>query len=251
MSTFPARFTRRAVRAIALAMVATVAAGAQGATPDAILARYAKAVDPQGKLATVEGFTSTATMEMQGMAMTMKSVQRRPDHVVITMSMPGLGELKQGYDGSVAWAMDPMQGPRILSDVEAKQLRDGADFKVMVRDKSTYEKAEAAGEAQVDGEATDCVRITWKSSRVTTECFSRQTGLLLESRSMTQTPQGDMETVTRMYDYKAVDGIMMAHRLVNQVAGMTQNITMSEMTSGAMPAEAFELPAEIKALKKP
>lgn len=254
MSTTQQRLTghaRLAMRALALAALATTVAGAQGSTPDGILARYVKAVDPQGKLATIEGFRSTATMEMQGMTMSMTSVQRRPDHVVITMSMPGLGEMKQGYDGTTAWAMDPMQGPRLLPEAEAKLLRDGADFKVMARDRSTYETAEAAGETQVDGEAADCVKITWKSARVTTECFSRQTGLLLETRATAQTPQGDMETVMRMYDYKSVDGILMPHRLVNQAMGMSQTITMSETATGKMPAEAFELPAEIKALKKP
>lgn len=252
--TAPVMHAARALLLAALAVtLAAPVAGAQGASPESILKRYTKAVDPEGKLATLEGFSSTMTVEMpaQGMSMTMKNVQRRPNHLVSTMTMTGVGELRQGFDGTTAWAVDPMQGPRILSEAEAQQLRDGADFKVMARDPSTYEKAEAAGEAQVDGELADCIKITWKSTRVTTECFARSSGLLVETRTTSQTPQGEVAAVTRMYDYKPVGGILMAHRMVNQMMGMTQNITLSEATTGKMPAEAFELPPEIKALKKP
>lgn len=253
MSMSITRLTGRASRALMLVAAVTAVAGAQAASPDAIMQRYAKAIDPQGKVATIAGLTSTATVDMpaQGMTMTVKSMQRRPDHVVTTLTIPGLGEMRTGYDGETAWALDPMQGPRLLAGAEAQQLRDQASFAVMVRDRSSYDKAESAGETQVDGETADCVKVTWKGGRVSTDCYSRSSGLLLESRSTTSTPQGEIEAVTRLYDYKAVDGILMPHRIVNQAMGMVQNITMSETRFGAMPAEAFELPAEIKALKKP
>jgi hypothetical protein len=247
------RLAGRLARATTLLALTAVVAGAQGASPEAILQRYAKAVDPQNKLATIEGFRTVATMDMpaQGMSMKMTSHQRRPDLVSVSMEMPGLGSLRQGFDGTTAWAIDPMGGPRILGDVETKQLKDGADFKMMQRDPSTYVKAEAAGEATVEGEATDCVKITWKSERITTECFSRQTGLLLESRTKATTPQGEVETVTKLYDYKPVGGVLMPHRMVNNIMGMTQNITLTETSAGAIPDSVFALPAEIKALKKP
>lgn len=241
----------RALRAFVLVAVAATLAGAQ--SPEAILQRYAKAVDPDNKLASIQGFRTVATMDMpaQGMSMKMTSMQRRPDQIAVTMEMPGLGSMRSGFDGTTAWSIDPMSGARILGEEETKQLKDNADFKMMARDPSTYVKAEMAGETQVDGEATDCVKITWKSDRVTTECFSRANGLLLEARTKTATPQGELETVTRMYDYKSVGGIMMPHRMVNTIMGMTQNITLTETAAGPMPDSAFVLPPEIKALKKP
>ena len=144
-----------------------------------------------------------------------------------------------------------MGGPRILSDAETKQLKDGADFRFMARDPALFAKLEMAGEAQVNGEVTDCAKLTWKSERVTTECYSRSTGLLLESRSKNVTPQGEIEATTRMHDYKAVGGVLMAHRMVNDMMGMQQTITFTEAAVGPMSASHFELPAEIKALKKP
>jgi hypothetical protein len=246
----------RAACALALASMLVPASGAlaQGRSPEAILKRYAQSIDPEGKLNTLEGFRTVATMDMpaQGVSMKITSVQRRPDHIAISMTVPGLGEMRQGYDGANAWSMDPMQGPRLLSDAEKTQLTDGADFKAMQRDPSLITKAEAAGEATVNGEATDCVAITWKSARVTTECFSRASGLLLEMRAKTTTPQGEIEAVTRMSDYKPVGGVLMAHRIAIDAMGMQQSITFTETAAGPQPAAAFEPPAEVKALiKKP
>jgi hypothetical protein len=248
----------RATCALALALAAmflpATGAQAQGRSPEEILKRYTQAIDPQGKLNTLEGFRTVATMDMpaQGVSMKITSVQRRPDHIAVSMTIPGLGEMKQGYDGTNAWSVDPMQGPRLLSDAEKTQLTDGADFKAMQRDPSLITKTEAAGEATVNGEATDCVAITWKSARVTTECFSRTSGLLLEMRAKSSTPQGEIETVTRMSDYKPVGGVLMAHKIAIEAMGMQQSITFTETEAGPMPASAFEPPAEVKALiKKP
>jgi hypothetical protein len=86
---------------------------------------------------------------------------------------------------------------------------------------------------------------------VTTECYSRASGLLLQSSSKQSSPQGEIDVVTTYHDYKSVDGIVFAHRILNSFMGAQQVITITEATMGAVDASKFELPAEIKALKKP
>lgn len=245
---------RTAVRTLALTALTAAVAGAQGRSPEEILARYTKAIDPQGKIATVEGVKTVATMEMPAAGMNAKvtAYQRRPNQMVSVIELAGLGEMKQGYDGTTAWSVNPMQGPRILTAEEAKELIDGADFKAMGRDASLFSSVEAAGEATVEGEATDCIKLTWKNtSRVTTECFSRASGLLLEMRATQVSPQGEISVTSRYYDYKDVGGLVMAHRVENSLMGMQQTIKLSEVVVGPVEASVFELPAEIKALKKP
>jgi len=185
------------------------------------------------------------------MSATVSGVQRRPNQVVMTITVPGLGEMKQGFDGTTAWASDPMSGPRLMTDAESKQIKDGSDMAAMGRSPALFAKIEPAGETTVDGDVADCIKLTWKSERVTTECFSRTTALMIESRAKSVTPQGEIETVSRMYDYKPVGGVLMPHRIENQMMGMTQKIVITEMEAGPVDPKLFELPPEIKALKKP
>lgn len=247
------RSTRTALMLGALVAGYAGVAGAQTRSPQEILTRYGKTVDPEGKTATAAGFTSTATMEMPaaGMSATVTSAQRKPNQMSVTINIAGLGEMRQGYDGTTAWSVDPMQGPRLLSAEEARELVDGSDFRAMTRDPAIFSAMEAAPEVTVDGEPTDCVKLTWTSGRVTTECYSRASGLLLQSNTKQSSPQGEIDVVTTYHDYKAVDGVVMAHRVLNSFMGVQQVITVTGASIGAVDDSRFELPAEIKALKKP
>ncbi len=220
---------------------------------EAILARHAKAVDPEGKLASIEGMKMTATMEMPAMGMkaSLVGIQRRPNQSFVTITLPGLGEMKQGYDGAVAWASDPMQGPRLMGGLEAATMLDGADMDAFTRPARLFASSEVVGEGEVDGEKCVKVKHTWKSSRVTTDCYSLTTGHVIESVGKQASPQGELEAVTRFSDFRADNGIVTARKAVVNVMGMQQILTTEAVEFGPQPQGAIEPPAEVKALKKP
>lgn len=245
--------TRPSVRFafLATALLALSAGSLAAQDPAAVLARYREAIDPQGLIPGIQGMKSTLTMEVpsMGVSATITAVQRRPNQMAMTIVIPGLGEMKQGYDGTTAWASDPMQGPRLVTGQEAAALIDGADMNSMTRSPDQFTKMEAAGEGDVDGEKTVCVKLTWKSARETTECYSVTSGLLLETRAKTVTQMGEVEAISRLSDYRSVGGIMVPHKMTQSAMGMQQIMTTNSVEFGPQPATLFELPAEIKALK--
>lgn len=237
----------------ALVAVAIAACTLQAQSPQEILDRYSKTVDPQGNIATIPGFRSEGTFEMAaaGINATFTSLQRRPNQMTMTIVIGGLGEMKQGSDGSTVWSSDPMQGPRILTGNEAAAFNDGADFRAMARPADLFSAMELAGEADIDGEKCLKVKLTWKSERITTECYSVKTGLLLETSGTQATPQGEVTTSGRLSDYRSIGGILMPHRVVNSMMGFQQVLTITKAEVLDQDPTLFELPAEIKALKKP
>lgn len=246
------RVARVFVAAILTTLATTVAAAAQAASPEAILTRYARTIDPDHRLASLQGLRMVSEMEFPGMGTaTMTTLQGRPDKMLITTMLPGLGEIKQGFDGTTAWSNDPMSGPRILSDAEATQLRDGANFDAIGRALDLFSTMEPAGEVTVGGEVADCLKLTWKTKRVTTECYSRSSGLLVETRVTGVTAQGEVEAVSHPSDYREVGGVKLPHRIEQNIAGTSMVITIKEAQAGPVDADLLELPAEIKALKKP
>ena len=238
--------------ALALLLVGAQTLSAQATVAD-VMARYAKAIDPQGKIASVQGMKSLATMEMPAMGMTASvvAVQRSPNQTAITINLPGLGEMRQGFDGTTAWASDPMQGPRIMTGLEASAMIDGAEFRAMTRPADLFTSSELVGEVELEGEK--CVRIkhTWKSGRVTTDCYSSASGLLIETLAKQSSPQGEVETVQRLSDYRSVGGIMIPHKAVVSLMGMQQIVTTSSVEFGEQAATLVAPPAEVLALKKP
>lgn len=220
-------------------------------SPADILAKYRQAIDPQGIIPSIQGMKSTLTMEVPsaGMTATISAVQRRPNQMVLVVDIPGLGQMRQGYDGTTAWATDPMQGPRLVTGMEAAALIDGANMNAMSRSPDQFNKIEAAGEGDVEGEKTVCLKLTWKSERETTECFSVASGLLLETRAKSMTQMGEVEAISRVSDYRSVNGVMVPHKMTQSMMGMQQIMTTTSVEFGPQPATLFELPAEIRALK--
>lgn len=241
---------RKSFVTLALLLVAGTA-GAQ--TPAEIVANHSKAVDPQGVAAKIPGIKTTANFEIpaMGMSASLIAIQRAPNQMSVTVGLPGIGEMKQGFDGTTAWASDPMQGTRLMAGTEAAAMSDGADFRTMSRPADLFTAMELAGEGEVDGQKCIKVKHTWKSGRVTTDCYSTSTWLILETVATQTGPQGEMQTVTQYGDYRNVGGVMMAHKTKMSMMGMEQLMTITSVEIGEQPAEAVEPPAEVKALKKP
>lgn len=229
-----------------------VASAVSAQTPTEILANHAKAVDPEGKLPTIQGMKMTANFEVPaaGMAGSVL-VQRRPNQTAMTIGLPGLGEMRSGYDGTTAWASDPMQGPRLLSGLEAATAAENADFRSVTRTPDLFTAMELAGEAEVGGEKCIKIKHTWKSSRVSVDCYSTTNWLIIESTATQVSPQGEMTAITQFSDFRSVGGIMLAHKMTVSAMGMQQIVTTTSVEFGEQPAAAIEPPAEVKALKKP
>lgn len=243
------RFVRPVLAAFAAALLVAPSVSAQ--TPDAILERYNKAVDPNGVLASIQGMKSSVTMEApsMGMSMTINSVAARPNLVVVVTDVPGLGVIRQGFDGTTAWSSDPMQGPRILNGMEAAALVEGSTFNNIVRSKDLFSAMEPAGTYDAGGDMTSCVKFTWKSGRETTDCFSNATGLIARTLTKQVTQMGEVEVEMLIKDYRSVNGLVVPFRVESNMMGMAMSITTTSMEFTAQPASMFELPAEIKALK--
>lgn len=229
---------------------ATQPLGAQ--TPAQLLARYSKLTDPTGALTRVEGMRTQMTMEIAaaGIKASISMAQRNPDQMVMTVDIPSVGVMRTGYDGSTAWSADPMQGPRILTGNEAAAISDVASLRALLRTPDQFTSIESASDVTVDGDAAKCVTLTWKSSRVTTECFSIATGLMTEARQKQQSQMGEIEAVTRYADYRMVGGIMIPHRMTQSAMGMQQVMAIVSVEIGAQDAKLFDVPAEIAALKR-
>lgn len=245
--------SRRLVKSAltALIAVAAVAPALAAQDPAAILARYNKAVDPNGALASIQGMKSTVTMEApaMGMSMTINAVAARPNLLVVVTEIPGLGTIRQGHDGNTAWSTDPMQGPRVLGGLEAAALIEGSSLNSIIRSADQFSAMEPAGTYDAGGDMTTCVKFSWKSGRETTDCFSNATGLLMRTLTKQMSQAGEVEVEMFMRDYKSASGLVMPHRIESNVMGMQMTMTTTSVEFGPQDSKLFELPAEIKALK--
>jgi hypothetical protein len=214
-----------------------------------VLAKFRAAMGSKAWLAA-KGATTTGIFEMPaaGLKANFELVQSAPNKMRLAVNIPGMGAIENGFDGTTGWASDPMQGPRVLSGRELDQIRDEADLRAGARDASLISEALTVADTTINGERCNMVKLTWKSGRVTHDCYSATTGLTVATRTEQQTSMGTVVVTSYISDWKKFGDVMIPTRLVQRIMGQEQIMTISDVKFGR-PANDVAAPDAIKALK--
>lgn len=234
-------------------LLATAGNAAAQDLPDArsIVDRYVDAIHgdvmkQNSSIRTVGSFSLPA----MGTTGQLEIMQARPDHMVMSVTLPGLGEIRSGYDGEVGWSMNPMEGPRLLTGKELTQQRDDASFESSIRAASLIASMETIERTDVEGTACYRVRIVWKSGRESFDCYAVDSGLLVSTTSKSETVMGTVEATMLYSDYRDFAGLRIPTRTRQRVMNQEFVLTITSVEFGTVSADAFAPPPEVRALLK-
>lgn len=239
-------------QAAAPAKPATAAATAATSLPAAseILAKYVAAMGGKDALARRANITYTGSFEMPaaGMKGDLLIVQD-PTRMAMKMSVPGVGDILQGYDGTHGWAMNPMQGSRLLEGKELEQARETAGYASMLRQAPAVAKAETVERTTLDGRECWKLKITSATGRESHECYDVATGLMVGSWSTVDTPMGAITQLSVARDYRDFGGLKLPAEMRVSANGQEQVLRFANVEYGrADAATLLEPPAAVKAL---
>lgn len=228
---------------------------AQLPTAQQVIDRYVAAIGGRPAIERVQSFSATGTFAMpaQGVngAMTMSAA--RPNRVSMTIDIPGMGQIVQGYDGTVAWSVNPVQGPRLLEGKELEQTVEDADFEAgMLRAPANVVSREVVEQTTIEGQPCVRVKTVRQSGAESLDCYSVETGLMVASSQKRESPMGSIESVTLLSDYRDFGGVKVATRARVQIPslGAEQVLTFTDIRMNAAAPAAFVRPAAIETLAK-
>lgn len=246
----------RRARAVALAACAVVAVPsvvAAQATPTVqqIHDKYVAAIGGRAAWAAIQSMTQKATVAAGAMgSFTSEQVVARSGKMAMTITAP-FGELRNGFDGEVAWGINPMQGATILTGAEADALKQGASMALLTYEPGSFKSATVVGAADFEGRKAWLVKITPAVGPELSEYFDQQTGLKIGFTAKTTTQMGEIEGTTRLSEYTQYGAVKMPKIIVqsNPMAGDI-TVTVESVEFNKATDAAFALPDAIKALKK-
>lgn len=231
----------------------TLAAQAPLPSGTTVLARYRAAIGADALL-RLKSLRSTGIFEMPAAGVKGSVVvdQAAPNRMKTTTSIPGMGEIQQGYDGKTGWGLDPMQGPRVLTGAELADIEEMADFGASIRAERLIRSATSVERATKNGVPCVLVDIAWSSGKTVRDCYADATGLLVWSSAKRSTPMGEVDVTTSYNDYKAFSGVSFPMRAVTEMMGQQQIVTLEAILPNAPVGDLTTLPAAIAGLvKKP
>ena len=194
--------------------------------------------------------TGTLTIASAGISGPVEMFQASdPDRSLLKATIPGIGEIADGYDGTHAWAVNPMTGPVLKAGKELAQAQLDADFYGELRDPKKYtlqtiEKTTFGGR--------ECYKVSVKRTDGSEDFdfYDVATGLRAGSINTRESQMGPVTTTSLEGDYKPFGKLTQATSLTVQTMGVEQKITVSTVEYDKVQPSVFEPPAAIKALIK-
>lgn len=246
-------FTRFAAVA-AVAFVSASSSAIAQTLPSAadIVAKHITAIGGKDAISKITSMVQKGTMEIPtaGLVATMETTVAAPNKVFSKSSIGGVGDILQGFDGTVGWSTNPMQGPRVLAGKELEQMKDQADFRTqMLYPADQFSTMETVGVVDFNGEKAYKVHFVRKGSGIeSTQYFSVASGLQIGSEMTQESEMGKMQLTSTIGDYKQFGPIKVPTKTETTMGANKMVLTIQDVTFNSASPNAFELPPQVKAL---
>jgi hypothetical protein len=243
----------RALVHLLLLTLALVACGPKRAPPDAagdaeaaalgadaLLARAVEAIGGADALRahTAMRLDGEVNLAAQGIRGTITLLHAASGDQYTRVEIPGIGLMEEGVTGGVAWASDPVAGPRIKTGIERAQALRQADFYFLLALAEHFPTRERVGPAEIDGLAAWELRMVPAEGPEERWFLDRDSGLLLATRSEIHTLMGVIPVTTRFLEYAFTGGVRSA-----TVLRITNTLMEQEMrVSVTWEPDGFALP---------
>jgi len=218
---------KRAVTLLIAAAIGLTAvrlsAQAQSALPtaDQVLEKYITAVGGREAMEKITSRVSTGTVEIpeMGATGTITISEKAPNKSLAVFEIAGMGQVRQGSDGTAAWEDSPMSGVRDKSGTELADTLRGSTFNSELKLKTLYKTVVVSGKEVVDGKDAYVLVCTPAEGATNKLYFDATSGLMVKQSSTRDTPQGPMDIDVFVSDYRAVGGVKLPFT-VRQVTSM-------------------------------
>lgn len=172
-----------------------------------------------------------------------------PDKYYSTLDIQGLGKVEMGVNGGIAWESSALLGPRIKTGVEKAEAIREATLNANLEWRKLYTKVATEGVETINGEECYKVVMTPPEGNPEVTYFQKKSGLAVRMTTVGVTQMGDIPIDMLVSEYKNLGGILAPAKVTQKTGAQELTITMESVEANpSIPAERFDLPAEVKAL---
>ncbi len=235
-----------------LVAVGAPAAGDELPTADELIDKALEAMGGKA-INKVESYSASSEMTSAMGTMTIETLWVRPDRVYVRTTIPQIGDMEMGTDGSIGWMSHPMMGYQLLVGDQMDQARKQAIHARLLRLRETIkendQEIEGVGETEIDGVKCHELRLIRKANGVVSRramYFDAASGLIRAMR-VAGGPSG-APTVIRFADWKTIDGVTFFHRMELEGGPATTVINYVRIELNKVSPERVALPEEVKKL---
>jgi hypothetical protein len=194
--------------------------------------------------------TGTFSIPASGLSGTVEFLRAKPNKFLQKQSLPGIGEIEEGFDGTVGWTISPLTGPALLEGKQLEQTKFYADFFEDLKQSDRYTSMTTVEKTTFEGRPVYKVKLVAKSGDEDFEFYDVETKLKVGEISTRDSPMGSLQATTSYSDYRKFGSLL--HPVTTKMSAMSVQmvVTISTVEYGKVDPSAFAVPPQIKALIK-
>ena len=192
----------------------------------------------------------TISVPSAGLTGTVEVLAAKPNKTLMRISIGGIGDIEEGFNGTVGWSLSAITGPALLEGKQLEQRRFDSDFFGELHDDARYESMTTVEETEFEGRSCYKLRLVRKGGGEDFEFYDVKTGLKAGSISTRTIPMGDVTSTTVESDYRRFGNVLTATSITLTGMGMQQLLKLNAVEIDSVDPSVFEPPAPIKALLK-
>lgn len=190
-----------------------------GLTAEKVIADYITAIGGEKKISELKSTKTTFKGTIQGTEITVVSLQKSPNKLVMDMMVQGNVMSKQISDGKNVSATQ-MNQP-VPMDASAKELELFEAAIIPEINITAFKiKTTLKGIENVDGKEAYVVEYVLPAGGKTTAYFDRESGLKVQTSKEAEGPQGKMSVPTKFENFKEVNGVKLPHTVIQSMGPM-------------------------------
>jgi hypothetical protein len=195
--------------------------------------------------------TGSISVPANGLSGTVEIFAARPNKSLSKLTIAGIGEVSEGYDGTVAWSSTPMTGPMLATGEELTQKAFDANFDRALGVAARYDAVKTLERTTFEGRPVYKIALTRKGDGGDDiELYDVETGLKAGSIIERKSPMGTIAITFAWSDYKKFGDLLQASVLKQTASGVQIVTTFTSIDYDNVDPSVFELPVQIKALIK-
>ncbi|WP_420316709.1 insulinase family protein [Ekhidna sp.] len=179
----------------------------EGLTTEAVINNYLKAIGGKDNIAAIKTVKVKMEASMMGNKMNIESIKMAPNKSIQKMKMGENVVQKQVFDGEKGMSSG-MAGSK---KIEGDEANDMTISSAIVEEQAMLEKGidlKLIAVESIDGNDAYGIEVTMPSGKKSTRYYDAESGFLVRTTNVAQTPQGAMTLSTDFRDYKEFNGIM-------------------------------------------
>jgi hypothetical protein len=229
------------------AMADMVAKAITGDLPSArsILDRHVAAIGGRAALLNHSSRFAKGTLSTSGLSGPMEWYTAKPNKVLIKVSLAGLGEGQDGFDGTHGWRSAPLTGFVLLTGKELEDTRLESDFYGDLTYDERYASVTTVEQTEFEGRPCVKLRLVRKSGEEEFEFYDVANGLRAGGIKNYESPTGRMSRRTVLAEYRKFGDLL--HPTSVTLHGLLQQvITITAIEYDKVPPTLFDLPPALR-----